>query len=479
MVGLLAAAGVAEAQRSIPARPSFGAYRQVDDFRVWTFLQKDSVIGTLTSRVDRAEEINGAAGFAVFEELNLDFTKVGGEHALSVRGEHFVAANGSYLGGELQLSVGGQEGTIGVKRRGGELVGEASRGGQEQQVSHALPAGIFAIDNHMADQIELYFALRGLTEGQVINDSIFVPRDMLVAPIRGQVVGWQWQELYKGVLDSVFLVRLEQPAPMELFINRALLLRKINIPTQDMRVYLDVVRKEERTGPPPFSIGRLVKLIPQYVVFALVGLVGVVLFASRFLRQGTIWLAMLVGGVAVVIVALVQVPLQEFLFEKLYRPRMQDGVAALWALVAVLPAGIIQEGLKLLGISGVERMRRFPARAGMAVGAAVGAGLGVIEAGYIQTVVGETDLFTLAVLQRVLFVLFHATAGALIGRAYELGGRVLWLVLAAAVAGNAVLRLMPMFLQTGGADMGLLSILSGILVVAFMLWGVVWQRREV
>ena len=469
----------AEAQRSVPPRPTFSAYRQVDDFRLWTFLQKDSVIGTLTSRVDRAKEIHGVAGFALTEELTLDFTKVGGEHALNVIGEHYVAGDGSYLGSEIELSIGGQEGKLEVKRRGGELVGEIGRGRQEQKVSMGIPSRVLAIDNHMVDQFELYFAMRGLTEGDVIDDSIFVPRDMLMAPIRGQVIGWQWQELYKGVLDSVFVVRLEQPSPMELFINRGLLLRKINIPLQDMRIYRNVVRKESRPGPPPFSFGRMVTQIPQYVVFVLAGLVGMLLFSGGLLRQGTIWLAMLVGGIAVVVVALVQVPLQEYLFAQVYRPRMQGGMAIFWGLVAVLPAGVIQEGLKLLGILLLRRWRRFPIEASMAVGAAVGAGLGVIEAAYIQTVVGETDLFTWGVLQRVLFVLFHATSGALIGRAYRVGGKMLWLVLGATVAGNAVLRLLPMFLQGGRVDAGMLSIVSGMLVVGYMLWGVMWQRREI
>ncbi|HOD67353.1 MAG TPA: hypothetical protein PKM94_11770, partial [candidate division Zixibacteria bacterium] len=183
-------------------------------------------------------------------------------------------------------------------------------------------------------------------------------------------------------------------------------------------------------------------------------------------------------AVGFALVAFVQLPFQDYLFEALYRPRVAAGSTALpWALLVVLPAGLIQEGLKLLGVVAVGQWRRIPAHYGMATGAAVAAGLGIIEACYLDTVIIDPQLFTWPFLQRVLIILFHATTGALIGQAYFASKRLLWGVLGLAVALNMILRAMPILVQARLMDAGLVNITTGFLVVLLMLGAVVWQRR--
>lgn len=471
-------AGAAQAQRSVPGRESLSDFRPLGEYRLWTFIQRDSVLGTVTSTVDRETEIDGIEGWVLTERLELDFTKTDGENRFEIQGEHYVAEDGRYLGDDLRLNINDQLGAIELERDDDVIEGQVSRGERSQDVSVPVSPGRFAFDPYMADQLEIFFALRGLTVGEVIEDSVFVPRDLMTVPIRAQVGEFSWVQLYKGVFDSVVTVYLEQPVPAELSINRNLHLRKINYRMQDMRVYLDIVRQQPRSPAPSLSFGLILRMIPKYVAFAIIGLIGLFLYAGSAIRRGKLWIALLLGGVAFLVVALVQLPLQNYIFATLYRPRLEAGSLALpWALLAVLPAGLIQEGLKLLGIYAVDRMRRITAYQGMAVGAAVGAGLGIVEACYLDTVVADTALFTWAFLQRVILILFHATTGALIGRAFLVGRNLLWGVVGLTVLLNMVLRLFPVMVQAQWMDAGLVNIAGGFLVVILMLWAVMWQRR--
>ncbi|HOD66356.1 MAG TPA: hypothetical protein PKM94_06645, partial [candidate division Zixibacteria bacterium] len=297
LAAVLLGAGAASAQRAVAPRPSLEAFRPVGEYRLWTFIQKDTVLGTIASTVERTVEIGGLRGYALREDFLLDFTKRSGENRFAAAGEHFVGADGAYLGDDLKLNVNGQEGRINVKRKGDVIRGLVGQGRQRREATVTVPSGMFAIDNYMADQFEIYFALRGLTAGETIDDSIFVPRDLLAAPLRGRVTNFSWVQLYKGVFDSVFTVQLDQPVPVELYINRELHLRKLNYRAQDMRVYLDVVREQAELVKPRLTLGALARMIPKYLVFALIGLVGLVLYAGSAVRRLTLWLGALTGAV--------------------------------------------------------------------------------------------------------------------------------------------------------------------------------------
>lgn len=473
--------GTGQAQRSTPPKGSFESYRPIGELRLWTFLQDDSTIGRLISTVSEVDEVDGRDAYVVRNQLSLDYTKVGGQVVLDVTGDYYYAADGSLLGNDINLKINDQEGGIRLEREGDSLVGTASRGDQETDASVGLPAGLFAIDNDMVDQYELYFALHGLEEGQVIDDSIFVPRDMRVAPLQGEVIGYTWQQLYQGVLDSVYVVRLRQPAAQELFINDDLHLRKINIPTRDMRVYLDVVRQKpeiEKKLEASFSIGRFVKLLPHYALYLVIGLLSAALFLGRAFRRKVVWYGLGVGAAAFVVIALVQLPLQKYLHAALYVPRMDGGTGAIgWAILSILPAGPIQEGLKLLSIGLVTRIRRASPEVLPFVGAMAGAGLGILEACYLDSVVPEAVLVSWALFERAFLILFHVSTGVLLGWAFARGGRTLGLTLLVTMLTNTVIRTLPALLPLRILDQGLLNLLMAFIVVVVAISALVVYRR--
>jgi len=82
--------------------------------------------------------------------------------------------------------------------------------------------------------------------------------------------------------------------------------------------------------------------------------------------------------------------------------------------------GIIQELLKLAALFIIVLWRRPKAYRYSVIGAFCGAGLAFVEACY-QTGTTISPLFSLILVERGLFVLFHVAAGALIGRAMTLG----------------------------------------------------------
>ncbi len=476
---LLAIPGLVQAQRAVPGRSSVEAHRSMGEIRIWTFIQDDSTIGVLRSQVAGETEIDGISGYVIEEELTLDFTKVGQVSQIQVTGEHYIAADGSYLGDDIRVTVGERTGQLEMERDGARIVGKGRSGETSRDIDVPFAPGGFAIDNYMIDQYELYFAARGLREGDKIEDTIFVPRDQLTTVIKGEVVGWQWQQLWRGVLDSVFYVQLTQPATMQLFINRDLSLRKLYVPSQDLRVYLDVVTVQEQAQVESFGLSKIVTLIPHCLMYLVIGFVAILLFAGAQLRSPTVWLAAGVGGVSFVIIVLVQFPIQNYLFENVFGPRSGAGWSALpAAFLAVLPAGIVQEGLRLLGVFVMDKWRIIGRSRLPAIGAAIGGGMGIVEACYLDSVVPEALLFDWAFLQRILFIFFAATAGTFIGYGYRRAGTALWKWLLIALVLNVLLRLLPVFAQLRVMDSGLIYLTTGFIVVVLMLVGVMVLRRE-
>ena len=461
IVALLIGSSV-QAQRSVPPKTSFEAYRPLGEIRIWTFMKKDSTIGTLRSVVESRREIDGVDGYLVREALSLDYTKVeGGDVVVTVGGEYYVAPDGSYLGNELTVKVNDQAGKITLERDGDRLTGETVRGDQEDDQELPFVAGRFAIDNDMVDQYELYFAMHGLTEGDVIDDSIFIPRDMRTGRIRGTVVGWTWQELYSNVLDSVFVVRLIEPAQQELFINREFHLRKINIPTQDMRIYLDVVRAQPQVPEPPrqaVSTGSMARLAGVWVLYLIVALLAVALFIGRGYKWRASYLAFVFAMIVTLVVLLIMFRIGRTVDSRSWQIVLY---AAIGALQAAVTLGVIYR------FAAGSKAYKYPV-----IGAVAGAAAGLAEAGYLawQAMGYGGQMFAATSL---LLILFQAGSGYLLGWAWTRGrGTFAGMIAALMVLGIGVRLIVPLV-----ADLVLAGLLIGAMSVLVLLWALVMHKR--
>ncbi len=452
----------AQAQRSVPPKKSFEDYRPDGEMRVWTFMKKDSTIGRLTSVVQGVAEIAGADAHRIHEQLLLDYTKAEGDLKLQVVGDCFFTETGAFAGCDISRKARDQAGRVILERRGDSLGGFLERGKQRAPASIAFPPGGFAIGYDMPDQYELYFAMHGVKVGDVINDSVFVPSDLGVTYLRGTVTGWTWQQLWKGVYDSVFVVEMTEPVPQELFINRDLHLRKINIPSQKMRVYLDLVREQPKPAEPEkptvsFSAANFTR---NLIIYVLVGLVGLALFAGRMFRRAAPYVA-LVAGAAVTVLVLMGVSMFNY----------RQGSAWIIYLLLYLPSVLFYAlGLVVLWLAG--RGFSLTGRQLMAAGAAIGAGIGIAMGSYVDVVASPDQ--TLAFGQ-VLNILLYVGGGALLGWAWNRSRAVVAGVYVAVCAVSALLTTLRLLYT--GPNPELHTLFVGIAAAILLLAAVLAGRR--
>jgi len=475
LAAIALAVSAVSAQRSVPPKTSFRDYRPDGEFRLWTFMKKDSTIGRLNSVAVRAEQIDGAEAYRVQAQLSLDYTRADGNLILNVTGENFFYADGAFAGCDITRKVNDQQGKVSLRRQGGKLVGSVERGSNSTPQEIAFPRDGFAIDYDLPDQYELYFAMHGIKVGDVIDDSIFVPTDLGVTYLRGRVTGWTWQQLWQGVFDSVFVVEMVAPVPQELFINKDLWLRKINIPNQDMRVYLDAVRAPatkpgtaatevpatttsklperpptsgERT-PPGLSLTNLVR---NFIVYLVVGFIGVIMFMGRLYRRSVPYIGAL-AGILVTVLIWVIVSIfslwSDILMTLLYLPSAMYFLI-LWALLVWLRSVYKLHGSQVL-----------------ALGATIGAGIGIAIAGSIDIVsnLGQPLWFS-----QLLDLLFMVGGGALLGWAVARSVGVAVVVYVVVSVISAVLANLP--------PTGFDTLMVGFAAVLLLLAALILSRRD-
>jgi len=303
-----------------------------------------------------------------------------------------------------------------------------------------------------------------------------------MARIKGEVKEWCFQELYANHYDSVFLVKLTEPTPQELFFNAQSRLVKINIPEQKMRIYLDVVRQDatpEEAYGPSFGVREFFRLLPNYMVYLVIGLIWASLLAGRWYSRSLSHLALAAGAAAFLVVALIQLPIQRYLFMRWYVPSLADGgLAIVPALAALIPAGLVQEGLKLLGVWLFGRSGRITGSQFAVAGALFGAGLGMVEACYLDSVVPGLELFSWSLVERAFMLLFHSTSGALIGWSWAARGRVLVVSLSGLVLANTGLRCLPLFVQQGVLPVEVTTLVLAVVVLLTVIITLLLMKKR-
>ena len=204
---------------------------------------------------------------------------------------------------------------------------------------------------------------------------------------------------------------------------------------------------------------------------ALFALPWLVALARGELRRWPLWAAVVAGAVIFPIsIGWVQVPIQQGL-NVLWARGLDTAAIQRWLLAVAVPSiavsGLVQESAKLLVTALGLRLRkgeRTP-RAGLALGAAAGAGFGALEAYWIFNVIFASG-FTWATVQltgpvallgfveRFITVPFHIAVAALAG--YGLAGGRRW-------------RLLPLLLLLLAAGLHSLANYSAVMLQAGLL----------
>jgi hypothetical protein len=457
----------AEAQRTIPAADSVLGYRTLNNLRVWTFTHRAKDMGRLVSFVDGVESINGRTAVRINREFHIDYNLLNEQRTLSVIGQGFVTSSGLYLGDHLEVGTDSVSEQLELEVDGNKVEGYYTRQNREIDQSLAWPKDYFAWDPNLLDQLELFLALHPLTVGASFSDTIFQPQSLLFTAVTGYCDDFQYLELYRGKFDSVFTIHLTSPTPMDLYFTADRRLVRADYLTQQIRAYLDVnsqAQPKTATKPPVtgsrFSVNRLL----QYLLFVVIGAIGVFFFNRTFYRYFESYFALIAGAVAFGLTLFTQVPLQEML---LGSAEVSKSLTLTTFLLPSAVAAVIQELLKLIAMALVLRFLRPQPGRSLVVGALVGGIFGVLEACWTIGFAGVSmDYWT--IIRNGAMILYDVSAGVLIGLAIERGaGR--WLgMLGTLIVIHFCLRFLPALAFTGKLDDPIVSLIVAVVVLVLV-----------
>ena len=480
---LVCLGGPLQAQRSVSGAASLEDFRPDGELRMWTFVVKDSTIGRLFSTVKGRTTINGVDAYIIEQRLGLDYTRLGSGVTIDVEGRQFVAADGTYLGCDLQIKTGDQTAQLELKRDGDTLRGYVERGGQETDQQYHFSADGFAADVYLLDMHELFLAMRDIKVGDTISDTMFVPQIMQKQYVEATVNMFVNKQVYKGALfDSTFVIVYSQPQRQAFYFTPDKRLVKVEIPSLQLKAYLDIVRvfdvgASEETD---HALGGFVARLPVFTAYLILGLASLVFFAGRAYRRPVTWLAFLSGGVAYLPVIVTQMPLQMYLVERLLIPGIAGGGSPyFWGLFPALTTGVTQELLKvglilLFGILAKLRTDRM-----VIIGAVCGAGFGIVEGCHLAMLAINVELFSWHLLERGFMILFHTTSGALLGYGLAAGftSRRLMLILSTMILFDAFLRYLLVFVHQNVINVQMMYFVIPIVVVALTFLAL-WRFRR-
>lgn len=472
-------------ERSITASPSVESFRSVGDLRIWRFFAKQTTFGQLTSTVTGRRDTGGQPALTVKESLQIDFTKIDGEAQEIVSGETYVTTSGGFAGCDLRIGPSETAEHLVMTASDGELTGFYTRGGEMNEISQPWETESFFWDAHLVDQLEIFLAMHDLAIGTTISDSIFLPQSLMRARIAGRVVYFMWQEIYKGKIDSVFVIRLTEPSAFQLYFTPDKKLVRVDMVDQGIRVYQDVVRQAAvgtsaepvMPGRAPFSLRALVFKLPHYFAFAVVAGMSILLLAARAFRWPESYLSMCAGIVLYVLMSVAINPMLIWMAKHWVNLQSTSG-SSLYLAGTVLPlfTGLIQAGLMYSGIFFVSKLSGIRSYQWCGLGAFLGAAFGLAESIHISGWQIQV-LFDWALLERSVMIVMYAASGALIGRFMSGEGVYLvWGIVGAALV-NGAIRFLPLLVQTRKIGIEAVHLVMALGVVVYLLVVVVLSKK--
>ena len=345
------------AQVHLDKSVEFKSFRPIGEQRQWTFIQKDSAIGTLQSKVVDEININGVSGYRINQKLELDYSKIGIDRKIIVKGDFFVSTDGFYLGDKKSILFNEQNEQFELSLNSKKLEGYFTRSGNEVEVVKDNFDNIFAFDNNFIDQLEIILSFSDLIVGKNIEFEYFEPQTQLESNFRGVVEKFSYKKLHTRLADSVYTINVSQPLPMTIYFSKQKKIQKIDIPSQKMKIYLDYVydekkiQKQQPTAP-QFTIKTLLRLIPNYFLSIVFGLIGISLYIGGNYKNKQLYLIFGIGIIAFIINSFIQYPLQSSLTDRFILPAIRNGESIfLVSIIPVLTTGFVQEIIKFIETS--------------------------------------------------------------------------------------------------------------------------------
>jgi len=474
--------------RAVKAEPSIESFRPIGDARTWIFYAQQTTFGRLISTVRDSREINGRQALVFDEDLSIDYSKIGTERKIEARGDFYLGLDGSYLGCDLTLGPDSASERLVVELDDGSLEGYYTRAGSKVDVDVPLERDILAWETNFIDQLEVFLAMRDIEVGDTIVDSLFSPQIMMSTRIVGRVTRWMWQEIYRDKIDSVFIIRLTEPGDYQLYFTADKRLVRVDMENQNIRVYQGLIRGTlpgavaPKSATPKRDAASTFRLMflrsPHYVAFLVMALLSVLFLTRSGFKRLDNWLALVLGGLAFVIIPYTQIPLQVYIVTAWLIPNISEGGSIyFWSLFPAAASGVIQTLYVLVLLTALFFWRKAKPFHQPALGAFIGAGFGLIEACYVSGL-QVTSLFTPILVERGFIILFHVVAGTLIGSAIGRSVERLSITVILVMLVNTCYRYLPIFIQQGKITVPLLAIIMGFIGLAFLVYALLTLRAD-
>lgn len=462
---------------------NFNMYRPVGEFRLWTFILKDTVVGSLTSKIINEKSIDGEDGFIIEEILALDFTKTSRSLKMDYENKFYVSSSGNFLGIELSVKNNERKDGIELFRDGNNLAGVSKRGDRETKETIPWPRDYFALESNFLDMFELYWAARDFKVGDVIEDSIFVPGSLNFNMIHAQITSFEYRSLYNTLYDSVFVITYAKPLEQVHYFTPDNRLVKAIIPSQDLKVYLDAVRQPslspQQQSSKDLKIVSIYKLVVPFMVYLVFGLMSLVFFIKQGYRWLITYIGLLVGGLIYFILPFTHIPLHDLIITKIFLPKLNEGGSEfIWGLLPAIFTGIFQETLKAAALILFFKVVDLKKYKYQIIGAVIGLGFGLAESGYIAALSGSSNLIHIGLLERGFNILFHTTAGALLGYGLSKNIKMFLVMLLLSVSVNSILSYLPLFVQFSNVTIELLVIIIGLAAVTYLLAAIYLLKKS-
>ncbi len=469
----------AQGRTSVKASESVTAVRPVGDFRLWTFTSRQKNFGRLISVVKDTTTVDGRPTVIIDQEFVADYNQLGVERSIARLGEHWIdQVTGAYMGTQATITVNDQEGRLETSRRGGTIAGTFTRGDREVALDKSVPVDRVAWDPNFVDQLELYFALRDINVNDTIIDSIYQPEAQVFAGLRGTVPYFMWQEIYRGKIDSVFIIRLSEPVETQLYFTTDKRLLRCDFTEQNIRVYQDLVTQAGQPGTAtgripdagdgdesPSLISQLLAMLPHVVVLVILSALCVAMVAAPGFNQPVSYWGLLLGAVAFLIMPFTQMPLVAWVFQDFVAPGVSRGQSLLgWGILTAAVTALIQEFAKFGAVAIGVTWQRASGREALWFGAFCGAAFGLLEALFMIS--GSLPLLvSTAMGERLAFVLFHTMSGAVVGFAWGNRRSSIASVVGLLLLVHVVCRYLPVLVREGVTDQNLMLIIFAFTVL--------------
>ncbi len=426
------------------------AYWKVGESRDYVYKLGDVLIGTQTATFREVRQSSSFGLVAVFDmssEQNL--AAVGEDRRLSYTCEIHYAVNGTPVAYEATYVENYDTSSIRFELRGNLLQGTSHGISEDTVVSMSVPPGTFICDQNFVAHWQMVVGTIPMSGEEGRKLDIVVPRAARRVPIIGRVTGSELvRREGRDVPCTLFEIR---EGNLKLYVDStATLLRAIDTRrnlVMDLVAELENVEQPQKSGFP--SMAR----IGVWIVFAVVALVFIRIFAAPAFRDRWLWVLFVVTGLAFLLVIYVQAPLQREILKAAFKSFGTGAVLA--SFLSALIAALFQESIKYGALRGYlhfasERPRLLTL---VMYGAAAGIGFGFVESCWLAPDLAVTGLSVFAsvvLAERVLFIVFHASTGAILG--FGIGRRMDLLFWLLAVILHFFARFLFVLLTTGHVD---------------------------